>query len=197
VPQASANSGTAWSQLVPNAKRKIIKEAKLKLARLLFLFAALSAQCAWASEGDLHTEPGELGVYVGTVRAAQATVYRILDYCAQEFPGKREPFEGAKEQWDARNLHMANSVNEVTSNWFRSVGLPQESVPHLLATIEAFITAKSVPDKAVATLAALETVDRMTQCGSFAGFVIGGGFDVQRLVPQALEFFNKYSLPTP
>lgn len=168
----------------------------MKLTQLLFLSVVLSTHCVWASEPDPLAGIDELELYIHTAKTAQTAVYRMLDHCAQELPDKRELFEDAKAQWDARNLRMVNSVREVASSWFRSAGLPPESVKDFLAGIDS-IAARSEADrpgeKAIAVLAALQPVERRRRCGVYAGFVIGGGLDVQRLVPQALEFLKRYA----
>jgi hypothetical protein len=178
------------------SKAEIIRGVDVKLTQLLFLSVVLSTHCVWASEPDPLAGIDELELYIHTAKTAQTAVYRMLDHCAQELPDKRELFEDAKAQWDARNLRMVNSVREVASSWFRSAGLPPESVKDFLAGIDS-IAARSEADrpgeKAIAVLAALQPVERRRRCGVYAGFVIGGGLDVQRLVPQALEFLKRYA----
>jgi hypothetical protein len=178
------------------SKAEIIRGVDVKLSKLLFLSVVLSTHCVWASEPDPLAGIDELELYIHTAKTAQTAVYRMLDHCAQELPDKRELFEDAKAQWDARNLRMVNSVREVASSWFRSAGLPPESVKDFLAGIDS-IAARSEADrpgeKAIAVLAALQPVERRRRCGVYAGFVIGGGLDVQRLVPQALEFLKRYA----
>lgn len=186
-----------WRAPSPRSKAEIVRGVDLKLTQLLFLSVVLSTQCVWASEPDPLARVDELEFYIRTAKTAQTAVYRMLDHCAQELPDKRELFEDAKAQWDARNLRMVNSVREVASSWFRSAGLPPESVKDFLAVIDSSIAASSEADqpgqKAIAVLAALQPVEKRRRCGVYAGFVIGGGLDVQRLVPQALEFLKRYA----
>lgn len=169
-----------------------------KFLQWLLIVGVFSAPCAWASE----QEPSfELGRYIGAVRSGQNMVYRLLGYCAQEVPDKKEQIENAKAQWDSRNLLMVNSVKEVASGWFLAAGIPPESISELLAVIDPSIAAAvgtvRVEEKAVAELAALEPEERKKRCGFYTGFVIGGGLDIQTLFPKANDFYRKYAPANP
>jgi hypothetical protein len=173
----------------------------LKLSQLLLALTALNVPCVWASDQDPLAGIDKLGRYIGAARASQSMVYRMLDYCAQEAPDKREQILNARAQWDGRNLAMANSVKEVASNWFRSAGIPSESIPELLAVVDPSMAdaaaAVHPEEKAVAALAALEPEERKKRCGFYTGFVISGGQDVRALFPKAQEFYQKYAPANP
>lgn len=172
----------------------------MKLSQILLALGVLGSHYAWAAEQDPLAGMDELGRYVSAVRAGQSVVYRMLDYCTQEIPDKREQIENAKAQWNSRNLPMVNSVKEVASAWFRSAGIPSESIPELVAVVDPSIAAAMgsirVEEKAVAAIAALEPEERKKRCGFYTGFVIGGGQDIQMFFPKAQEFYRKYA-PAP
>lgn len=173
----------------------------MKLSHLLLAAGVLGASCTWASEQDPLAGIDELGRYLGAVRAGQSIVYRTLDYCAQQMPGKREQIENAKAQWDGRNLPMVNSVKEVANGWFHVAGIPPESIPELLAVVDSSIAEAAgtvqPEEKAVAALAALELEERKKRCGFYTGFVIGGGQDIQVFFPKAQDFYRKYAPANP
>jgi len=158
-----------------------------------------------ASPTDTPLQRGEeIGRYLGATRGAQQLTYRILDYCADTNPTKRENVARAKEGWDKRNLVLVTSWREVVRNWLVADKVAEGDVPTTIDQIDAKATTmlealKPVQEEAVKVLAAKPPEEQTKTCALFVGFVIGGGRDIRVTSPAAMRIYEKFApaIPNP
>lgn len=152
-----------------------------------------------ASPADTPLQRGEeIGRYLGATRGAQQLTYRILDYCAETNPTKRESVAGAKEEWNKRNLALVTSWREVVRNWLVADKVAEGDIPSTIDQIDAMATTmlealKPVQEEAVKVLAAKPPEEQTMTCALFVGYVIGGGRDIRVTSPAALRIHEKFA----
>ena len=156
---------------------------------------------ASSSEGASDRDE-QIGRYTADTKGQQQLLYRVLGYCSDEFPAKRELMLRAKDEWDKRNLPIINSWHKVIQNWLATDGIASKDIPSLLEILEIDVSAglealKPIQEEAVKVIAIKPLDERMKTCTMFAGFVIGSGRDIRLTSPAAVKIYEKFAPASP
>ena len=157
---------------------------RLSLGLLIFSYLSVS----FADTDDESVAFGlKIGGYISETKGKQQLLYRILDYCAAEFPADKEVILNGKVEWGKRNLSKVNSWQSVIRDVLKSKGLTSEEIASQMRDIEAAATAaldatKSNQDVVIKSIADKPPKERMYTCGVFSGVIGQGLFDVRPMV---------------
>lgn len=156
-----------------------------------------------AVASDSSIEIGrKIGDYIGSTKVAQHVLYGFIDYCANEFPDKREEILRARYEWDKRNLSIVNSWLDVAQNILAENEVASSDIPSSISQIEAFTNMrlenlKPEQEQLAKQMDAKPVEERMRSCGFFIGLVISGARDIRVTSPQAMKIYEKFVLKAP
>lgn len=181
----------------------LISRLGILIATLVSISISLLG-CASKSISDKEAlERGvKIGRYIGSTKGSQQLLYMILDHCNATFSEGNYVISRAKEVWNKRNLFIIDKQREVIRNWLIADGVSSSRILSLLQLIDGQTSTtlaemKPMQEKALDTFTSKSPEENAKNCILFATFVIGGGRDLQRIAPESIKIFEKFSPVAP